>query len=163
MGGGGGGEGPSFWRKKDPPPRPPSSKKATFISQNGKRLSSRWVVSTVKTFFPHEKATLYHKTNKRIRRPFRQQIRLFYRIRVKTDDKSGFLGRGGSGAPKASAASGRFSEPKARHETSRRPVGRMRRLSGVGFFLLKEGVSPEKNRIPSRDLLASFQRVLHAV
>ena len=37
----------------------------------------------------------------------------------------------GSRAPEVSAASGRFSEPEVRHETSRRPAGSMRRLSAA--------------------------------
>ena len=44
----------------------------------------------------------------------------------------------GSRAPEVSAASGRFSEPEVRHETSRRPAGSMRRLSAANLL------SPER-------------------
>ncbi len=63
--------------------------------------------------------------------------------------KAAFLGMG-CGAPKVSAASGRFSEPEARHETSRRPAGSMRRLSAARGLLSSERrpLPPQKTVSP---------------
>ena len=67
--------------------------------------------------------------------------------------QSGFLRRG-SGAPEVSAASGRFSEPEARHETSRRPAGSMRRLNAANLL------SPERRFPPAFPLQRSLSSVL---